>query len=324
MRIQRSLAINSGKGSFWTIRAGQELAFIDKLIKRRGPIRKQLVNLPCPLQHSRSSPRLGGDPDSYFASSSVSQPINTSPLFTTFRMTPAPSRSRSKSRAKAPAAPERLTKRKRSMPELHRRQNSYFMDPPSSDEYAHDSDCDSGIDVGHEYTQPPNKQQHQINPQLKKASSSPCLSLDHSTYLEGHHTAAFGDCAFPNLLGFDDQVTSSFLSSLSEGVNPMDTVDMASLLPLMDWNGFAADPMGHYLPSAGLASSPLSFMDTVYQQSLPPSNLDPVVALVNEPLPNFEGLPSDNLVAISTPPPCLDPLNDYLADDSFMMNDWIV
>jgi hypothetical protein len=65
-------------------------------------------------------------------------------------------------------------------------------------------------------------------------------------------------------------------------------------------------------------------MDTSYQQPLPPSSLDPVMALVNDPLPNFEDLPSDNLVAISTPLPCLDPLNDYIADDSFMMNDWIV
>ncbi|KAI8092974.1 fork head domain-containing protein [Halteromyces radiatus] len=134
IRIQRSS--NSGKGSYWTIRTGQEQGFIDNLIKRRGPIRKQPVTLPRTLYHHRSS------------SSKNNKTMNNSPLFTTFRMTPSTS-----------------TKRKRSMPELHQ-----LMDDD------HDSDCDSGIDVGQEYT---TSKEKTSKPLLKKAKSTPCLYDGH-------------------------------------------------------------------------------------------------------------------------------------------------
>ncbi|ORZ18883.1 fork head domain-domain-containing protein [Absidia repens] len=338
VRIQRSSKANSGKGSFWTIRAGQELVFIDNLIKRRGPIRKQPVNLPRTLQHRRSSHRLDvtSDHDSSTYTSSASRHTNNSHLFTTFRMTPtppassasapAPSLSLSTPSSSSTTPNNRSTNRKRSMPELSQRQRRSSSNLAAED--GHESDCDSGVDFGHAYPKKFSNYNNNINnyrSQLKKAKSTPCLYDDHLY----NNDAARMDYTFQNLLSTTTSSSTSSFSTTTDDLSnwadstatTMDTVTP----PLFEW-----DPLFPTTAAAtaavaamNLTSASPSCMDMSYQHLLASTNTDPTFSMLESPSP----LGHQPLAPPLAPTPtsangflC----HDYMLDDQLLMTSWPV
>ncbi|CAO3597984.1 unnamed protein product [Absidia cylindrospora] len=324
VRIQRSSKTNSGKGSFWTIRAGQEVVFIDNLIKRRGPIRKQPVNLPRTLQHRRSSHRLDatGDHDSTSYTSAANRHTNNSHLFTTFRMTPTPPALSASAPAPSPSLStpsflsttpnNRSTSRKRSMPELNQRQRRSSSNLPMED--GHESDCDSGVDFGHAYPKPFSNDNHRS--QLKKAKSTPCLYDDHLY----NNDAARMDYTFQHLLS--SSTSSSSFSTATDDLSSWTdstattTMDMVTP-PLFEW-----DPLFPTTPAA-VAVLP-TCMDMSYQHLLASTNTDPTFSML-ESSPSSLG----HQPLVPPPAPTSTSANgflchDYMLDDQLLMTSWPV
>ncbi|CAO3578552.1 unnamed protein product [Absidia cylindrospora] len=334
IRVQRSsTTMNSGKGSYWTIRAGQELGFIDNLIKRRGPICKQAVILPRSLHYHRSS-RLGTD-DQNSSINTTARHINNSPLFTTFRMTPA---------AAPTTSPDRSTKRKRSMPELRRYRSSNDTMMLAKDELDgfdddHDSDCDSGIDVSVECDKTVDRRRRYNKPQLKKAKSTTCLfsdSLDNNINNDVAAATTTTNYTFHDLLSTSSGFAAIDFTSPS-WTNPMDLLTSSdpTMSPLLDWGLL---PMMDETTTLMTPPDTLSYMNTAHQDSLlsptlesmpPPVILDPISTfspmdtLANEVLP-FAHLPSYDTVGTPPPSSCVDSfsLDDYLLDNHTLMADW--